>query len=61
MKDYILELKRLGYHDEIKKFSSNIKLIAIDKLIENSFCSAFMKEAMQKLIHKRFEEMKNEI
>jgi hypothetical protein len=59
MRDYVKELKRLGQRDLINIFYSKIKLTNIDQLIENSFCSDLMKEALTKLIHKRFKELED--
>lgn len=61
MQDYVIELSRLGYQDEIKKFFINIKLNDINELIEKSFCTDLMKMAITRLITKRYEEMKNEL
>lgn len=61
MCDYIKELKRLGYVKEIENFYSHIHLSKIKNLIQESFCSILMKEAIQNLILKRFEEIENEL
>lgn len=59
MKDYVIELKRLGYHEEVNLFYMKIDFEKINHLIENSFCSLLMKNAMKQLIKKRLEEIKN--
>lgn len=59
MRDYVLELKRLGYQKEIEQFYHKIKLVDIFKLLDNSFCSTLMKLAIKKLIQKRVGELKN--
>ncbi len=61
MLDYVLELKRLGYKDEIERFYLKINSKKIDDLIDNSFCSVLMKQAIKNIICKRFEEIKHEI
>ena len=61
MQDYVIELNRLGYQDEIKKFFVNIKLKDINELVDKSFCTDLMKMAIKRLITKRYEEMKNEL
>lgn len=58
-RDYVMELKRLGYEKEVSLFISQINLTKIDRLIDRSFCSDLMKIALKKLIHSRSEEMKN--
>ncbi|OGT26540.1 MAG: hypothetical protein A3I77_06785 [Gammaproteobacteria bacterium RIFCSPLOWO2_02_FULL_42_14] len=57
MFDYVIELKKLEYLQEIQQFYHQIKLPVIFKLIDDSFCSALMKTALKKLIQKRFEEL----
>jgi len=59
MYDYIVELQRLGYKEHISEFYSKVRLPQIDGLVEESFCSDLMKEAIHKLILKRYEELKN--
>ena len=61
MSDYIRELKRLGYQNDIKEFYADIKLELINRLVQESFCSHLMKNAMNALIQKRVQELKNEI
>lgn len=59
MRDYVKELKRLAYQDDINEFYQSIKLPQLDQLIEESFCSTLMKEALKNLIRKRYEELEN--
>src|SRR3990167_8972637 len=59
MRDYVIELKKLGYLQEVQHFYHQIKLPVIFKLIDDSFCSALMKTALKKLIQKRFEELQH--
>ncbi len=61
MQDYVKELKRLGYKDDIQEFYQSTKLIQIRQLIEEIFCSDLMKEAIKVLVKKRFEELENEL
>lgn len=61
MRDYVIELKRLGYHEQINEFYSKIKLIQLENLIQASFCSDLMKEAIVKLLKKRYKELENEL
>lgn len=61
MRDYVKELKRLGFQDEINEFYLNCKPTLLLQLIENSFCSEAMKDAMKKLLLKRFGELENEL
>ena len=54
---YVEELKRLGYEDTVKEFAQKIKISKIDALIDQSFCSDLMKQALKKLISKRHKEL----
>ena len=59
MLDYIKELKRLRYGDDIDQFYKKINLPQLFQLIDKSFCSTPMKGAIKTLVNKRFEELKN--
>lgn len=61
MQHYVKELKRLGYTEDIHHFYQKIKLPSLKLLIDTSFCSDLMKEAIKKLLIKRFEELENEL
>ena len=61
MQDYVKELKRLGYKDDAQAFYQRIKLDQLFQLIEESFCSDLMKEAIKILVKKRFKELENEL
>jgi hypothetical protein len=61
MRDYVKELKRLGYSEDINEFYQNIKLPQLNKLIDESFCSDLMKNAIKTLIEKRYQELQNEL
>jgi hypothetical protein len=59
MKDYVLELLRLGYEDSVRQFYHKTKLPKLDQLIDKSFCSELMKNAIKKLILKRYKELED--
>ncbi len=62
MFNYAKELIRLGYNEKVQEFYRHLGGMAgvqIDNRIDNSFCSALMKDAIKKLIEKRFQELKN--
>lgn len=59
MSHYVTELKRLGFEEELNKFYKNVDLSRIAQLISDSFCSDLMKQAINQLIEKRFEELEN--
>ncbi len=61
MKDYVKELERLGYHEQINTFYQKIKLSELETLIQKSFCSELMKEAIAKLLKKRYKEIEDEL
>ena len=61
MKDYVQELIRLGYRAEVLRFHKSIKLSKLYQLIDDSFCSLLMKDAIKALVSKRFKELENEI
>jgi hypothetical protein len=61
MRDYVIELKKLGFRDDIQEFYKSVKLPQIYQLIDESFCSTLMKEAIKTLIKKRFSELENEL
>ncbi|MES2204496.1 MAG: HipA domain-containing protein [Pseudomonadota bacterium] len=62
MTDYVHELIRLGYKNEVQEFYQHLKGIGgvqIMYRIDNAFCSDLMREAIKKLINKRFKELEN--
>ena len=61
MVHYVRELKRLEYHDYSMEFYNKIKILQLSKLIQDSFCSDLMKEAMTNLILKRYKELESEL
>lgn len=64
MRDYVQELRKLGFKSEVDSFFTKLVvqrgIEKIEFLIENSFCSPFMKQALKKLIWKRYTELRNE-
>jgi len=61
MRDYVKELKKLGFRDDVQEFYKSIKVSQLYQLIDESFCSSLMKEAIKALIKKRFGELENEL
>ena len=59
MADYVSELQRLGFQAEIENFYKRLKIARINQLIHDSFCSDLMKQAIKRLIEKRFKELEN--
>lgn len=61
MKDYVIELMRLGYEDTVLEFAKKANLSQIESLIEQSFCSNLLKQALKNLVRKRHAELINGI
>lgn len=59
MNDYVIEFARLGYEDATKSFYQRTHLPRIHELIDRSLCSDPMKDALKRLIMKRFKELEN--
>ncbi len=59
LKEYIQEFIRLGCSKDVHKFKKNVHLKDIVALIENSTCRPLMKQAIEKLITKRYGDMQN--
>ncbi|HCR5122404.1 TPA: HipA domain-containing protein [Legionella pneumophila] len=59
MIDYVREFKRLGFQAEIDNFYKRLSISKINQLIKDSFCSKLMKQAINRLTQKRFEELEN--
>ena len=57
MKNYVEELSRLGYRDSVVAFAKKIKIPKIEAVIDQSFCSVAMKQAIKKLVNKRYKEL----
>ncbi len=56
-KDYVLEFIRLGYRDQVAAFVRHLHLAKLLAIVDRSFCSDFMKDAMKSLITKRAKEI----
>ena len=61
MRDYVKELVRLGYGADVNIFFRKIDMTNLFLLVDKSYCSELMKNAMKKLLSKRFEELKHEL
>jgi hypothetical protein len=61
MSDYVKELKKLGFTDDVQEFYKSINLPQLYQVIDESFCSTLMQEAIKALIKKRFAELENEL
>lgn len=62
MFDYVQELLNLGFESEIARFLTNLTIRGINNIntiIDDSFCSQLMKDALKKLIDKRYKELQN--
>ncbi len=58
-KDYIEEFLRLGYKQTVASFKASLDLTKVLALIDRSFCSELMKDAMKRLISKRYREVQD--
>lgn len=61
MRDYIIEWCRLGFKEEVINFANSINMTTIDRLVASSFLSNARKNAILKLIHRRYQEMTDAI
>jgi HipA-like C-terminal domain len=61
MSDYVKELKKFGFGDDVQEFYKSIKLPQLYQVIDESFCSTLMQEAIKALIKKRFAELENDL
>ncbi|HEY8270485.1 MAG TPA: HipA domain-containing protein [Pseudobdellovibrionaceae bacterium] len=59
MTEYVLEFRRLGYDEVVREFYSKIKPPKVIDLIEKSFCSDLMKQALIKMFKKRYKELED--
>ncbi len=59
MKDYVQEFRHLGHEDVVKSFQAKVKISKIVEIIEHSFCSDLMKNALKRMVKKRFTELEN--
>lgn len=61
MQDYVKEWYRLGFKEEVIHFASKIDLHAIETLVTSSFLSSARKNAISRLIQRRYKEICNAI
>ena len=61
MRDYVQEFYRLELYDEVRKFFKMINLKDIKHQIQTSFCSELMKQALENLVDRRYQELKDEL
>lgn len=61
MKDYVKEWFRLGFKEEVINFAKCINLQAIESLVNSSFLSSARKDAILRLIQRRYREICNAI
>lgn len=59
MRDYVKEFKRLKYFEEVINFYRRINIKKLYELVQKSFCSALMQEALMKLMTKRYKELED--
>lgn len=57
MKDYVKEWLRLGFKEEVINFAKRINLPAIESLVTSSFLSSTRKDAIFRLIQRRYQEI----
>jgi len=61
MKDYVKEWLCLGFGEEVKNFAERINLQLIENLVVSSFLTEKRKNAILRLIQRRFKEMNDAI
>jgi hypothetical protein len=61
MKDYVREFKKLMHEDAVMAFYKKIDIEHIDSLVEAAFMSEARKAALQRLIARRYGELKHEV
>jgi hypothetical protein len=61
MKDYVKEWFRLGFKEEVINFAKRINLQGIECLVNSSFLSSARKDAILRLIQRRYGEICNAI
>lgn len=59
MKDYVKVFCDLGFKNNVFRFFKKIDIYDLEQLIKNSFCSDLMKQAMNKLINNRYQELRD--
>lgn len=61
LRDYVKEFIRLGYKEQVIAFVKKVNIQKINGLIDASFCTQLMKEAIKKLIASRARELEDEL
>ena len=61
MKDYVKEWVRLGFKEEVINFAKRINLREVESLVTTSFLSNARKDAIFRLIQRRYQEICNAI
>ena len=61
MKDYVKEWFRLGFKEEVINFAKRINLQVIENLVTSSFLSSARKDAIFRLMQRRYQEICNAI
>lgn len=59
MKDYVKEWFRLGFKEEVLNFAERIDMQTIESLVNSSFLSSPRKDAIFRLIQRRYQEINN--
>ncbi len=59
--EYVYEFRRLGYEDDVIELFDKIKIVKVEEIIDKSFCSIDMKEALKRTFNKRYKELENAI
>lgn len=59
MEDYLKELMRLGFGEEIQKFKASLDYEALTSLIKSSFISEERKNAFLNFIQRQYQEISN--
>ena len=58
---YLREFRRMGHGKVVKEFVEKVSIEICERTISESFCSAPMKQALSRLVNKRYQEMKREL
>lgn len=61
MKDYVKEWFRLGYGSEVVHFAKRINIQSLSEIVGSSFLSDKRKDAILRLIQRRYQELQNAI
>lgn len=57
MKDYVQEWGRLGFHAVVERFRKKVSIKTLHELVEASFLTAKRKQALIRLMSKRYQEL----